>query len=179
MNENCADSVECHDPQHVLLTHSFWRRLAAWAGLTAIMCVIAYLTPSILRQDRERAAERTLSMVLGAMERGVVVVNEDGIIELFSPAAEKLFRVKAADAIGTKPGWMVPKEMAELHRSGWLKFSQNPHNEVKIITCTAMRWDETEFRIRMRLQPVAQVDGGYKIVAEIEEEKPITHVELP
>jgi PAS domain S-box-containing protein len=43
---------------------------------------------------------------------GIVIANQDGVIELFNPAAEKILKLKASQAIGTPVHAMLPSNRA-------------------------------------------------------------------
>ena len=64
-----------------------------------------------LNADLERrVAERTerLSSVMEGVVDGIIVIDQDGVIESFNPAAEQIFGFAAAEAVGANVGLLMP-----------------------------------------------------------------------
>lgn len=53
--------------------------------------------------------------LFNAAADGIIIINYRGIIEAFSPAAEKLFGYSAAEAIGNNVSMLMPKDVALKH----------------------------------------------------------------
>jgi two-component system sensor kinase FixL len=75
------------------------------------------LQPNCSAHDVERQELRAL---LDAAVDAVVVINAAGLIETFNPAAEKLFGLTAADAIGSNVSILMPEPDRSAH-DGYLR----------------------------------------------------------
>lgn len=62
-----------------------------------------------------RDSQRRLEAILETAVDGIVTIDERGIIESFNPAAERLFGLPAADAIGANVSILMPAPYAEEH----------------------------------------------------------------
>ena len=68
--------------------------------------------------ELQQAYDTTRSIVETALD-GLIVMNGEGDIEHFSPAAEQIFRLRAGDAVGRQlADVLIPPETRHLHREG-------------------------------------------------------------
>ncbi|MBI1916911.1 MAG: PAS domain S-box protein, partial [Planctomycetes bacterium] len=61
--------------------------------------------------------ERTRAVVNNLFD-GVVTINEDGIVETFNPAAEKIFGYRAAEVVGHNIKLLMPESYHDRHDAG-------------------------------------------------------------
>ncbi len=62
-------------------------------------------------------AETSLQTILDTVVDGIIVINERGLIELFNPAAEKLFGYSRAEVLGKPVAILIPEPIASRHQS--------------------------------------------------------------
>ena len=71
--------------------------------------------------ERERAeaasrqSEKRLGSVMESVVDGIIVIDQDGIIESFNPAAERIFGIAAAEAIGANVSLLMPPPDRDRH----------------------------------------------------------------
>ena len=53
---------------------------------------------------------------------GIVVIDPDGLVTLFNPAAERMFGYRAAEVVGTSAHQLVPAEFTQLREDGVSKY---------------------------------------------------------
>lgn len=81
------------------------------------------------QQLREREAQ--LSSIVTTAVDGIIVVNDQGMIELFNPAAEEIFGYTAEEAIGSSVSMLLPDE------------SRSPHdNDLKHLHREYRQWEQ-------------------------------------
>ena len=59
--------------------------------------------------------EELLKLVIETAPDGLIIINEDGIVRSFSPAAERMFGFKADEIIGENVSALMPSPHAEKH----------------------------------------------------------------
>jgi formate hydrogenlyase transcriptional activator len=85
----------------------FWIRVSARAvrgpagDIRAFRTTFVDVTERKRAEEALRASEERLAQIVDTAPDAIIVIDDDGIIRLFNPAAEKVFRCAAADAIGT------------------------------------------------------------------------------
>jgi len=67
--------------------------------------------------DRLQEREETLSSVLHSAADGIIVIDENGIIESFNKAAETIFKYNAEDIVGRNVSILMPEEHAAHHQA--------------------------------------------------------------
>lgn len=70
--------------------------------------------------EKLRASEIQSRTIIDTAAIGIIVINEKGTIESFNPAAEKIFRIKAGEAIGENVSSLMPEPYKSQH-DGYLK----------------------------------------------------------
>jgi PAS domain S-box-containing protein len=94
--------------------------------------------------------------VINATQEGIVVIDENGIIQTFNPAAESLFGYQAAEVIGKNVSLLMP----EPHRSEHDNYLQQYLNTGKsnligmLRELTALRKDGSSFPIELAANPI-------------------------
>jgi PAS domain S-box-containing protein len=113
------------------------------------------------QQQQQRRSEALKSAVVDNALFAVVTTNEDGQIVEFNPAAEHMFGVERAKAIGQSVGdLMVPPKYRQAHRDGMARVRSGQPTRVvgKRLELEAMRADGTEMPMEMVLAR-SEVDG--------------------
>lgn len=111
---------------------------------------------------RERE-ERYRAVVLAALD-AIVVMDEDGRVLEFNPAAEQTFGYTAAEAIGQPVAdLIVPPTMREAHRRGMARFIETgvPHVIGRRVEVEGMRRDGSTFPVELTVTEVPT--GGPRI----------------
>ncbi|MBF0195238.1 MAG: EAL domain-containing protein [Magnetococcales bacterium] len=83
---------------------------------------IAWFTISRIRQAQQKqfiSEERIRTIVENAND-GIIAINQLGIIELFSPASEKMFDYNAKEVIGKNVELLMPEHIRP-HHNGYIK----------------------------------------------------------
>ena len=116
------------------------------------------------REWRERAAresalsqsEALTSAVMHSALDGIIVMDHDGRIVEFNPAAARLFGVPRDAAIGRDVAGLMPPALRERHRLGLQRYLRTGEGVVvrTRLETTAMRDDGTEFPIELAIIPI-------------------------
>lgn len=76
------------------------------------------VTQEVLAQEVVANSEKRYRQLAEATMDGIVVIDADGTIMLFNPAAEHMFGYSAAEVIGAPARLLIPDEFVELHAQG-------------------------------------------------------------
>jgi len=105
-------------------------------------------------------SESQLAQILDAVVDGIVTSDERGIIQVFNPAAEKIFGYKAKDIIGKSLNILMPPNEAHHHDRYMSKYAAT--GQASIIgygrEVVGRRQDGTEFPIDLAISEVT-IDG--------------------
>ncbi|MBV8166545.1 MAG: PAS domain S-box protein [Alphaproteobacteria bacterium] len=110
--------------------------------------------------DRKRIETR-LRAIIETLTDGVVIIDERGLIQLFSPAAERLFGYTAAEVIGENVSLLMPSPYRERH-DGYLKHYRDT-GEKRIIgigrVVVGQRKDHTTFPMELSVGEMPREEG--------------------
>jgi two-component system, LuxR family, sensor kinase FixL len=108
----------CLRPDGSSFPADFVLREVPWAGKTAIEVSIRESVDreGLLREEARRR-EAQLESILATVPDGMVVIDERGIIQSFSSAAERLFGYTAEDVQGRNVSMLMPSPYREQHDS--------------------------------------------------------------
>ncbi len=90
------------------------------AGERLFVGIVRDITDRKAAEAAIRAREAELRSILDTVPDAIIVIDEAGIIQSFSPAAERLFGYRAEDAIGRNISAMMPSPYREAH-DGYLR----------------------------------------------------------
>ena len=84
-----------------------WKLITS--GKEAIISAVgeAERVAAVRRQERHRAEQ--LKTIVDFVTDGIIAVDEEGLVTVFNPIAEKLFRVNAKEVIGKKISHVIPE----------------------------------------------------------------------
>jgi two-component system sensor kinase FixL len=107
-------------PRFPDLGPSDFANAAAFAAIGAIMAMLGGALHRMRSEaaavaDGLRAREAHLRSILETVPDAMIVIDEAGIIQSFSPAAERLFGYPAADALGQNVTLLMPSPSREAH----------------------------------------------------------------
>lgn len=121
------------------------------------------ITESKQRQDELLRSEELLKRTFDAALNAIVIIDHNGKVIEFNPAAESMFGYKREDTIGKEmAALIVPDKYRDSHRngmSGYLAGGEGPviGNTLEI---EAMRADGKEILVELAIQEATGVDGS-------------------
>lgn len=105
-------------------------------------------------------SERQLAQILNAVVDGIVTIDNRGLIQMFNPAAEKIFGYSADEIVGKSINMLMPPNEAHHHDAHMEKY--NSTGKASIIgfgrEVMGMRKDGTQFSIELAVNEV-EIDG--------------------
>ncbi|MDP9327719.1 MAG: PAS domain S-box protein [Actinomycetota bacterium] len=126
--------------------------------------------------SRARDSEARKSAILQSALDGVVVMDGRGMVEEFSPAAERTFGYSREEAVGRELAELIiPPLLRQRHRDGLARYLASGDAPIlgRRIEMTAMRSDGTEFPVELAISkvdlPGADLFTGY--IRDITERK--------
>jgi PAS domain S-box-containing protein len=96
---------------------------------------------------------------------GILVLNKMGEIERANPSCDRLFGYQSGELIGKKIEALIPKRLAEKHKSHRENYSQNPHARSMGagLELYGLRKDGSELPVEISLSPYTTEDGQFVI----------------
>src|SRR6266568_6670665 len=89
-------------------------------GETIFVGIIRDISERKMAEVAQRESERRLRSILDTVPDGIVVIDERGIVQSFSPAAERLFGYGEAEVAGKNVSLLMPSPYREAH-DGYLE----------------------------------------------------------
>ena len=145
--------------------------LASAVVFAGVACAIVVGGESFQRSRREAAAinrdlasrEAHLSSILDTVPDAMIVIDENGIMQSFSSAAERLFGWTAGEAIGRNVKLLMPSPHREAH-DGYLERYSRTH-ERRIIgfgrVVVGQRKDGSTFPMELSVGEMETADGKF------------------
>jgi len=118
---------------------------------------------------RERERSEILRVVVDNSRDGIVAIDQDERITLFNPAAEKIFDVKAEDALGVPVSAIVPNtELPRVLREGRSEYGalQRVKDKVIVTRRLAVKVKESSFAAIANFQDVTELQRLEGIVRQ-------------
>ncbi|MHB1230822.1 MAG: diguanylate cyclase domain-containing protein [Halothiobacillus sp.] len=156
------DSAELYAP--------VWQQLRYLLPLMALMIAFALLALKwllsplvfeLVRSEREtrhaysrlRDSENHVRLLLENADEGIISINADGTIEIFNPAAERIFQYARADAIGKNISILMPEPFASEHDHYVQHYLQTGERHVigSVRELEGRRRDGTTFPMELRV----------------------------
>lgn len=115
-----------------------------------------------------RNLETRMLQVFEAMPNGIIMVNDNGIIETVNAQTEKIFGYERSELLGKKIEQLIPHEAAKSHAHNRESFFKNPSPRIMGAgrELFGLRCDGTEFPLEIGLAPV-DTKEGMKVLASI------------
>jgi PAS domain S-box-containing protein len=107
--------------------------------------------------SRARDSEARTNAILQSALDGVVVMDGSGMVQEFSPAAERTFGYSRQDAVGHELAELIiPPALRRRHRDGLARYLATGDAPIlgKRIEMTAMRSDGTQFPVELAISKV-------------------------
>ncbi len=117
--------------------------------------------------EKKRAAEvvadseRRYRQLTEATLDAIILVDQQSLITLFNPSAERMFGWQAAEVIGQPSGVLVPPDYRHLHEQGFRRYveTRQPRMIGRTVEVHALRKDGTEFPVEIALSALALGSG--------------------
>jgi PAS domain S-box-containing protein len=137
---------------------------------------LAYQTEFIKRQETARAlaiSEERLRAIVNTCIDAIISIRQDGTIETFNPAAERMFGYAAGEAIGQNVGILMPSPYREEH-DGYLRRYLDT-GKATIIgigrEVVARRKDGSTFPIELAVSQIDHLRMFIGIIRDVSERK--------
>ncbi|MFQ5591550.1 MAG: PAS domain S-box protein [Phycisphaerae bacterium] len=136
----------------MLSQHELSRQIVQSLDLLSQLGVSAIANVASLEEIR-RAKEK-LDTIVSASNDAMVAINAAGLITLFNPAAERMFRRSAHEVLGKSAECLMPEEYRERHREQvWRYFSRGTSKRPagRAMELPAIRSDGERFTVELSL----------------------------
>lgn len=127
------------------------------------------ITRRKLAEQDHLASERKLMAMSQAVEDALIMIDSQGLVRFWNPAAEKLFGFSADEALGIEfHGFAVPEEARDRARKGLLEFARTGRGDVfgSTIQTTALNRFNKTFPVEVTLSSF-QVDDEWFAVGTV------------
>jgi two-component system sensor kinase FixL len=118
--------------------------------------------------DPDRLATHVLTAIVASSADGIVVIDAQGHIETFNPAAERLFGYSQSDVVGRNVSMLMPPPYRDEHDGYLAKYAET--GEAKIIglgrDVQGLRRDGTVFPLHLSVGQML-IDGERKFVGTL------------
>ena len=148
----CARGDGSRFPAQMLVTAI--RREGALAGYSVVVLNTTAQTEAQQRRQDDNA--RLVSIIQSAMDAIITVDEEQGIV-LFNAAAERIFRLPAAEAIGGPLDRLIPARYRSVHRGHIERFSTTGVTQRRMgdrTVLSGLRADGEEFPLEASISQV-------------------------
>ena len=101
-------------------------------------------------EDTLRESQEQIARIVDSAMDAIVAIDDDQRIVVFNPAAEKMFRCAASDAIGTSLERFLPAQYRSAHRERFFRFRESSITNLMtgfLSPAWALRADGEEFPI--------------------------------
>ena len=122
--------------------------------LKSVLVTMLDVTERKRAEDALRASQAQKSAVIELALDGVVVIDEQGCILEFNPAAERIFGIRRADALGREMAKLImPARFRDRHRTGMKRYLASGQHEIlgRRLEMTGLRADGSEFPVELAI----------------------------
>ena len=118
---------------------------------------------SATRQRELEAREAHVQSILDTVPDAMIVIDENGVMQSFSNAAEHLFGYRAAEAIGNNVSMLMPSPYREAHDAYLGRYRQTGERHIIGIgrVVVGERKDGSTFPIELAVGEMSSSDGRY------------------
>ncbi|MBU0641147.1 MAG: PAS domain S-box protein [Planctomycetes bacterium] len=148
------------------------------AGVISGITVVARnITEQKRAAETLRESEELFRTVVGASWDAMVAIDDQGLITIFNPAAEKMFKYSREEMLGQPLDLLMPAEYREQHRQRVADFHLSGGSGVassgRTLELLALRSDGREFPIELSLAAGQRRDGSFllAVIRDITERK--------
>ncbi len=132
-----------------------------WGGMLGLLAVGHDVTERLRADQALRDSEERLRIVIATAQDAVIMIDDDGRVRLWNPAAERMFGYPAAQALGAVLHSLVaPERYRAAQAAGFAGFRATGQGAAigKTLELVACRRDGTEFPIELSLSAVRMKD---------------------
>ncbi len=126
------------------------------------------VTQEVLAHEAVARSEKRYRQLTEATMDGIVVIDTDGNITLFNPAAERMFGWRAGEVVGSPAQILLPEELHDLHVEGMAGFVKTRLRELlgRPQEFKAKRKDGSDFPVEIALSALTHEDdaGGAPVI---------------
>jgi len=138
----------------------------AFRGEPAIMGNIIDITEQRRNEERLRDSEARLRAITDSAQDAIVMMDAQGRVCYWNPAAERILGYRNEEAIGQDLHQLIaPKRYLEAHAAAFPEFQRSGRGKAigKTIELSALRKDGEEITVALSLSPV-HIHGGWHAV---------------
>ena len=125
--------------------------------------------------ERKRAeeaiaqSERRYRQLTEATQDGIILADQEGRINLFNPAAERLFGYKAAEIVGKMLETLVPEQLKERQRAGFQRYLATRHSKIigRPVEMEGRRKDGSTFPLEVAVTAIETGGGQIQFLGSI------------
>jgi diguanylate cyclase (GGDEF)-like protein/PAS domain S-box-containing protein len=126
-------------------------------------------------EQSQRETEVTLRTVTNAANDAIVMVNPQGAITFWNPAAEKIFGYRSDETIGSELHALIPRRYYEVYKTAFGRFQGSGEGAAigRTLELTALRKDGVEVPIELSLSALKLKEGWHAVgvIRDINERK--------
>ncbi|MHB8549280.1 MAG: putative bifunctional diguanylate cyclase/phosphodiesterase, partial [Thermoplasmataceae archaeon] len=145
------------------------------AGMMLLRWMITPMARRLVQSEHEtqmanarlRESEMHIRTVLGGLNDGIIAIHEDGVINLFNPAAERMFGYEGGDIIGQNVRLLMPESDRNQHIDDYLRHYREAGestilNKARVVV--GVRKNGTEFPLELHVSEI-RTDTGRLFIA--------------
>lgn len=129
-------------------------RLISWDDQTALMSICRPITERRDEKERLRESEARLRAITDSARDAILMMDQDGILSFWNPAATQIFGYQAAEALGQHlHRLLAPSRYHAVHAAAFARFQQTGEGAAidKTIELQALHRDGHEMAIELSL----------------------------
>ena len=160
--------IECFDGMHKIILNSAVPIRNARQEIVGAIVVNQDISERKRVEGALRESRTQLAGIIDSAMEAIITIDENRCILVFNTAAERMFRVSAAEVMGTPIDRFVPERIRPAHREGMRFFDKSrlAKRWIGVLgAATGLRADGEEFPIEAALSQVAV--GGQKLYTVI------------
>lgn len=130
-------------------------------GLLSLRWLLAPLIADLVRSERAtreansklKESENYVRLLLNSADEGIISISADGLVELYNPAAERIFGYPSGDVLGRNVSMLMPERDAVEHDHHLERYLQggDPHVVGTVRALDARRSNGEIFPIELRV----------------------------
>ncbi|HKP22785.1 MAG TPA: MHYT domain-containing protein, partial [Dongiaceae bacterium] len=120
--------------------------------LNSVLVSLLDVTERMRAEDALRASQTQKSAVIELALDGVIVIDEQGCVLEFNSAAERIFGIRRADALGREMADLImPARFRDQHRAGIKRYLASGQHEIlgRRLEMIGLRADGSEFPVEL------------------------------
>jgi PAS domain S-box-containing protein len=137
----------------------------AWGQVVGVQGIFWDVTEQVQAEQQLADSERRYRQLTEATMDGIVLIDGQGNVELFNPAAERMFGYQADEVLGRPVAPLVPDEFNVFCDTGASQSFRTRllRNLGKPVECKGRRKDGTEFPVEIALSALADTDQSGEV----------------